>query len=136
MKRNIFLNKKFLVKWTYNESAFLVQSPFNSNAGIWWAKQWYQPSKKYSGYFATGIDDDVQYQEIIYTDNGIERINWISGSRLFEQFNCVKQNNSLQYLQMTKATKLQIEVLINKKKSFFNNQFLNNNNETSCTLLN
>ncbi len=35
MKKNIFLNKKYLVKWTINGSVFLARSPFNGQAEIW-----------------------------------------------------------------------------------------------------
>lgn len=102
MKKNLFLNKKFLIKWTENESAFLIQSPFNANAGIWWAKKWYQQSKFYDGYFATGIVLDKEYQEITYDEKGIKVIIIISGQKLFEQFNYMKNMNQIKYLKMAK----------------------------------
>ena len=128
MKKNIFLNQKYLVKWTVNNSAFLVQSPFNANAGIWWAKSWYQPSK-YPHYFATGIDFSVNYQEIVYGDNGIEAINLIPGDKLFAQFTYIKNTNSVQYLQMTRQTKQQLQTLAVKQQLIFHEQFINNNQD-------
>lgn len=123
MKKNIFLNKKYLVKWTINGSAFLVQSPFNPQAGIWWSKAWYQPSK-YPDYFATGIDFNQEYQEIIYGEQGIESINIISGQKLFAQFNYLKTSNSIKYLQMTMQTKNHLNHLIKNQQPIFQEQFV------------
>lgn len=121
----MFLNKKLLVKWNYNKTAFLVQSPFNPNAGIWWSSEWYQESK-YDGYFATGIIFDYQYQEIIYSEKGlgVEKTNLISGKELYDKFNYMKNMNKIQYLKMSMNTRKTLNNLTNDLTEF-NKQFLN-----------
>lgn len=112
MKKNIFLNNKYLIKWTESNTAFLVQSPFNANAGIWWSSKWYQPSKNWPDkYFATGIVFEQDYQEIIYCDQGIKSTRNIKGRDLYQQFQKVISTNKNKYLAMALATALKLNNL-------------------------
>ncbi|WP_269077127.1 hypothetical protein [Spiroplasma chrysopicola] len=38
IKKQIFLNKRYLVKWIEKKTAFAVQAPINPRAVIWWSR--------------------------------------------------------------------------------------------------
>lgn len=123
MKKNIFLNLKYLVKWTEKGTAFLVQSPFNPNAGIWWSANWYQESQNWPDkYFATGIVFEQEYDEVIYSSDGIKHINKIKGKDLYDQFQSIVKYNKTQYLKMAIATALKMKHLSDEQTLPKNNQ--------------
>ena len=133
IKRQIFLNKKYLVKWTEKKTAFAVQSPLNPKAVIWWAKEWFQVSKKWpckdhkqclgvgevnpghsycpTGYFATACIFNKDYEQIIYGQNGVEEIIPVSGQVLYKAFTEEVAKNSKQYLQQAE----QLQTMLSDK---------------------
>ncbi|AGM25515.1 hypothetical protein [Spiroplasma chrysopicola] len=139
IKKQVFLNKRYLVKWTEKKTAFAVQSPVNPKAVIWWSREWFQISKKWpcgsentclgvgennpghiycpTGYFATACVFNRDYEQIVYGEKGVEEIISINGKKLFEAFEEMKRNNSKQYLQQ--AMQLQ-NALANKSDTYLN----------------
>lgn len=130
MKKNIYLNKQYLIKWTENNSAFLVQSPFNANAGIWWSKNWYFLSTNWPDkYFATGIIFEKYYEEVSYSEMGIVNLTKIKGKDLYYQFKNMIKEKEKQYLQMALATKNQLANLEQDKLiPLISHNIVNDNN--------
>ncbi|WHQ37094.1 hypothetical protein [Spiroplasma sp. SV19] len=137
IKEQVFLNKRYLIKWTEKKTAFAVQSPVNPQAVIWWSREWFRVSKKWPckfdetclgvgennpnheycpiGYFATACLFNKDYEQIIYTEKGVEEIIPINGKKLYEAFEILKKNNSKQYLQQAK----ELQVLLSNKDDQF-----------------
>lgn len=89
----------------------------NHDAVIWWEVSWYSESK-YPNYFATGIIFDREYQEIVYDNSGMKKINLINGEELYKKFKHQITINKLQYLKMAINTKKTLNNLNNEQIEF------------------
>jgi len=105
--KKVWLENCWFKGWNPKNTAFCIQSPWNTNGLIWFYKSYFLESK-YKGWFGVEINiinyltnQPHNYQEVVY-NLSTKKINEVSGEKLYKYFENLKNEHSENYRDFVK----------------------------------